>query len=121
VAVAGLEAMEGAHRRAIVLVVDGSQDASLYEPTAVRRYLSAIRVPLFVWTLNDEAARRKAWGETTVIYDTESLERAFHKVRTALNRQRIVWIEGRHLPQSIRLTPRAKGAEIAGAVELLAR
>ncbi|MEA2559466.1 MAG: hypothetical protein QOH06_970 [Acidobacteriota bacterium] len=122
VAVAGLHAMGGAHRRAVVLVVDDSKDASLYDPAAVRRYLSAIRVPLFVWTLNEEATRRKAWGETTIIYDTASLERAFHKVRTALNRQRIVWIEGRHLPQSIHLAPRAaKGVEIAGAVDVPAR
>jgi hypothetical protein len=119
VAVAGLHAMEGAHRRAIVLVVDDSTDASLYDPAAIRRYLSAIRVPLFVWTLTEAAARRKAWGETEIIYDIESLERAFHKVRTALERQRIVWIEGRHLPQSIRLTARApKGVAIAGAVDV---
>lgn len=114
VAVAGLHAMEGAHRRAVVLVVDDSKDASLYDPAAVRRYLSAIRVPLFVWTLTAAAARAKAWGETDLIYDTESLERAFRKVRTALERQRIVWIEGRHLPQSIRLSPRAEGIALAG-------
>jgi hypothetical protein len=118
VAVAGLHAMGGANRRAVVLVVDDSRDASLYDPAAVRRYLSAIRVPLFVWTLNEAAARRKAWGETAIIHDTVSLERAFHKVRTALERQRIVWIEGRHLPQSIRLSPKARGVAIAGVVDV---
>ena len=119
VAVAGLHAMGGAHRRAVVLVVDESKDASLYDPTAVRRYLSAIRVPLFVWTLTDAVARRRLWGETAYVYDTPSLEHAFQKVRTALERQRIVWIEGRHLPQSIRLSDRApRGVAIAGAVKI---
>jgi len=113
VAVAGLQAMAGAHRRAVVLVLDGSTDASLYEPAMVRRYLAAIRVPLFVWSLDEDTAHRKDWGPTEVLYDSESLERAFRKVRTELERQRIVWIEGRHLPQSIRLSPAARGIELA--------
>ena len=114
VAVAGLHAMGGAHRRAVVLVRDSSADASRFDPLAVRRYLSAIRVPLFVWSLDDDVPR-KEWGETELVYDSQYLDRAFRKVRTILDRQRIVWVEGRHLPQSIRLSAKAKGIAISAA------
>lgn len=115
VAVAGLQAMAGAHRRAVVLVLDGSRDESLWSPAAVRRYLSVVRVPLFVWSVSEDAARRKDWGQTEVLYDSQILERAFRKVQAELARQRIVWIEGRHLPQSIRLSPQARGIAITAA------
>jgi hypothetical protein len=113
VAVAGLQAMAGAHRRAVVLVLDDSRDQSLWDPASVRRYLATIRVPLFVWSVSSHEPAR-TWGETEAIYDTHGLERVFQKVYTELARQRIVWIEGRHLPQSIRLSPQASGIAIAG-------
>ncbi|MFL6292097.1 MAG: hypothetical protein ACJ759_14475 [Thermoanaerobaculia bacterium] len=114
-AVAGLHAMSAAHRRAVVLVLDASRDQSLWKPASVRRYLEMIRVPLFVWSVTGKPAPGKTWGETEVVYDTPSLERAFQKVYTELARQRIVWIEGRHLPQSIRLSSQAKGIALAAA------
>ena len=50
VVVAGLSAVTGAQRRAVVLIVSRQPDASLHDPGAVRRYLEAIGVPLFVWS-----------------------------------------------------------------------
>jgi hypothetical protein len=57
-AVAGLEAAASGSRRAVVLVLGEEKlDRSRYSPAAVRRYLEAIRVPLFVWSLRSLATQ----------------------------------------------------------------
>ncbi len=113
VAVAGLQAMAGGRRRIVVLLLDArSSDASLYDPVTVRRYLSSIRVPLYVWSIDRDVGSMKAWGTVESTWDSYRLERAFRKAAVDLERQRIVLIEGRHLPQSIRLSPKAAGIEI---------
>ena len=118
VAVAGLQAMAGGRRRAVVLILDAvSGDESLYGPVAVRRYLSSIRVPLHVWSLDHDISSMKAWGEVQDAWSAVGLELAFRKAAVDLERQRIVLIEGRHLPQSIRLSPKAAGIEIVAAGE----
>jgi hypothetical protein len=49
VAVAGLEATTENRRRAVLLVLSAQEkDQSRYDPALVRRYLAALRVPLFV-------------------------------------------------------------------------
>jgi hypothetical protein len=118
-AVAGLHAMAGGRRRIVVLVVDSrSQDGSRYDPITVRRYLSSIRVPLVVWTVNRNTSGLEDWGEMQHAFTPELISRAFRKAATVLERQRIIWIEGRHLPQSIRLSPQARGIAIAGVADV---
>ncbi len=116
VAVAGLQAMSGGRRRVVVLLVDAvSGDDSRYDPVTVRRYLSALRVPLHVWSIDRNIAARKAWGDIEDAWNTPSLERAFRKAADDLERQRIVLLEGRHLPQTIRLSSKASEIEIVAA------
>lgn len=116
VAVAGLHAMAGGRRRAVVLILDAkSGDESVYDPVTVRRYLASIRVPLHVWSLDRDVSSMKAWGEVQDAWSIAGLELAFRKAAVELERQRIVLIEGRYLPQSIRLSPRAEGLEIVAA------
>ncbi|HEX3128921.1 MAG TPA: hypothetical protein VH394_16430 [Thermoanaerobaculia bacterium] len=118
VAVAGLHAMAGGRRRVVVLVLDAdSGDESLYDPETVRRYLSAIRVPLYVWSINRDTSSMQAWGEIQDASKTGPLETAFRKAAADLEHQRIVLIEGRYLPQSIRLSPKATEIEIVAAGE----
>ncbi len=115
VAVAGLQAAAENHRRAVVLVV-GTEvpDASRYDPVTVRRYLESIRVPLYVWSLyGTDAPAARAWGQAEDISTLEKLSKAVARLRADLAAQTIVWVEGRHLPQSITLTPEAKGIELA--------
>jgi hypothetical protein len=51
VAVAGLNAVRNNRRRAVVLVLGArGDDASQLDPVAVRGYLAALRVPLYVWS-----------------------------------------------------------------------
>lgn len=117
VAVAGLQATAENHRRAVVLVLGGDlvRDVSNYDPATVRAYLKSIRVPLFVWSLyGHSAAAAKAWGKTEDISNSAKLEKAVAKLRAELASQKIVWIEGRHLPQAVTLLPEAKGVELPG-------
>lgn len=116
VAVAGLHAMAGGRRRVVVLVLDAqSGDESVYDPVAVRRYLSSIRVPLHVWSLDRDTSAMKAWGEVEEAWSVAGLELAFRKVADELERQRIVLLEGRHLPQSVRLSAKAQNVEIVAS------
>jgi len=117
VAVAGLQAAADNHRRAVVLVLGGSAaDSSHYAPPAVRRYLESIRVPLFVWSLyGPQTPAAQAWGGGEDVSTLDRLEKAVGRLRTELDAQRIVWLEGRHLPQSIALTPAAHGVELPTA------
>lgn len=117
VAVAGLEVTTENRRRAVLLVLSGDErDASGYDAAAVRRYLAALRVPLFVWTLGKPAPGSFAasWGPTEDVSAVKNLYHAFEDLRTELRSQRIVLVEGRHLPQSITLTAAAQGVELAG-------
>jgi hypothetical protein len=113
VAVAGLQAATGNYRRAVVLVLGSDlRDTSRYTPAAVRRYLQSMRVPLFVWSLEKpKKPALDAWGPTEDISSLSKLHRAFGRLESELESQRIVWVEGRHLPQSITLAP-GEGAEL---------
>jgi hypothetical protein len=111
VAVAGLQALTANHRRAVLLVLDGTTpDASRYDPAIVRRYLAAIHVPLYVWSV-----RATPWGEVQDVSSFSSLRKAFDRLAADLASQRIVWLDGRHLPQGIALAKAAEGTfELAG-------
>jgi hypothetical protein len=120
VAVAGIQARTANQRRAVLLVLDGeTADASQYDPATVRRYLAAIHVPLYVWSVRkladsaDPAShasldRAAAWGEVQEVATFSDLTHAFDRLATDLPAQRIVWLDGRHLPQAITLSPTAK-------------
>jgi hypothetical protein len=117
VAVAGLQAAAENHRRAVVLVLGGDmQDSSRYSPDTVRGYLDAVHVPLFVWSLyGPQSPEAKAWGGAEDVSTVEKLTKAVARLRAELKSQRIVWLEGRYLPQSIGLTPAAQGIELPAA------
>lgn len=121
-AVAGLHASAGGRRRAVVLMLDAaSEDASWYDPATVRRYLSSVRVPFYVWSLDRRSLveeKRADWGKIEQADDMGALSQAFLKVVGDLDRQRIVWVHGRHLPQSIGVAPGAKGIEIVAAADI---
>jgi len=108
VAVAGLQALSANHRRAVLLVLsEKPPDTSRSDPALVRRYLASIRVPLFVWTLGDPAApQAAAWGAEPVS-SLGKMRKAFARLKRELAAQRILWVDGLHLPQSIELTPEA--------------
>jgi len=114
VAVAAVRAAAGGAPRAVVLVLSGNPvDDSQYQPPAVREYLSALRVPLMVWSTTSDGAAG-AWGEAAEISDLGSLQKASKSLLKELERQWIVWVEGRHLPSDIELDPEVQGIRLAG-------
>jgi len=116
VAVAGLQVLAGNGPRAVLLVLGSdSPDLSRYTPEQVRRYLAAVRVPLFVWSLKPlSPAVTKAWGKVTDVSSPAGLRGGVADLKRELADQRVVWVDGLHLPQSITAAP-GTGLELAGA------
>ncbi|MEE8525377.1 MAG: hypothetical protein V3T72_15680 [Thermoanaerobaculia bacterium] len=121
VAVAGMMAQAGSRRRAVVLLLgDTGPGPGLYPVEQVRRYLEELRVPLQVWAFGSGEVGAE-WGEVRRLGDPAqprrvlaNLEAAVDDLIRALKKQRIVWLEGRHLPRSIELSGEAHGIRLAG-------
>jgi hypothetical protein len=119
VAVAGLHALARQTPRAVVLVAgrgDGAADASLFLPAAVRGYLAAIGVPLFIWSTSTgkDGPRRQDWGPIEDVSTPVGMASAYRRLESEVLSQQIVWIEGRHLPQSVALVTAPAAAPKAG-------
>ncbi len=114
VATAGLEATRLNHRRAVVVLLgEPAHDESDLTVCAARRFLEDLHVPLLVWSTAPASETAKAWGPVEDASSENLLDRAASRLGEALARQRIVWIEGAHLPQRITLTDKARGIRIA--------
>jgi hypothetical protein len=121
VAIAGMAA-HGTHRRraVVALLGDAPGDRSQYGAEAVSAYLRQLHVPFAVWGFSDNSAR-SAWPEVRFVglkpdasKVPEPFKEALADLRRTLRHQRIVWLEGRHLPQTIELSPAARGIRLAG-------
>ena len=107
-------------RRAILLILPGNaKDQSRFDPAMVRRYLAALRVPLFIWSVGkpEPGSAAAAWGKVAVMTAVSDLQRAYLDLRDNLDSQQILLVDGRILPQSIALSPAAASTlELAGSV-----
>ncbi len=124
-AVAGLQVAERNRCRAVVLVLsDADDDQSRLTAEEARYYLSQLRVPVFVWSVSTQktqvprATKATSWlgpegAEVTDVSTLGRLEDAVSRLSKYLERQRIVWVAGNHLPQSIGLSPKADGIALA--------
>lgn len=110
-AVGGLLAFESRRRRAVVYVPGSEREpADALTPAVVRRYLERLHVPIVVWDPEKTpAAHLGEWGEARSVGSLEKLANAFDELKKELDRQWIVWLDGRHLPQEVTLTPAAEG------------
>ena len=106
VAVAAMAASQRNQRRAVVVILGPPErDGSRLAPEQVRHYLQSLRVPLEVWTTAPGDWRLvpdHGWGELEDVSSFYKLGKAVRQLRRDLERQRIVWLDGVHLPQSIR-------------------
>jgi hypothetical protein len=108
VAIAGMQAAASNRRRAVVLILAQAQaDASRYRPAQVRDLLGALDVPLVVWQFGETV--HEGW-EGARIDDHTDLRRAVKELERDLDRQRILWLAGRHEPDTLRLTEAARQA-----------
>lgn len=117
VATAALAAAGGERRRAVVLVLGSSaRDESDLATEEARAFLASLRVPLEVWQTGPAAARAaRSWrGEGRwSVRSQQDFASALAALDEGLGRQRIVWVEGAHLPQAIGLGPSARGLRLA--------
>ena len=110
VGVAGLNAISGAHRRAVVLVLSSHEDASAHSAASVRRYLASIGVPLFVWSPSGPRPDMlAAWGEIDDISSRANLKSAVDRLRAELASQRVAWVATDPVT-ALRLRPTGKCA-----------
>jgi hypothetical protein len=103
VAAAGLLASGRNRRRAVLLLLGGGEaDASRFDPANVRRYLGHLRVPLVVWSVRPvDGDRASPWGRVRDVSSCAKLERATMELFRMLDEQRMVWLDGAHLPHEI--------------------
>lgn len=100
--------------RAVLFLYGGSPDSSRLAPEVVRRYLAKLRVPLYVWAVDAPSARKaERWGKVTLVRHYPDFLAAGRRLLDDVAAQRIVWVDGVHLPQSITLSPKASGIRIA--------
>jgi hypothetical protein len=108
VAVAGLVAATGCRARAVVLItVAKTRDYSSLTPAQAETYLRSLHVPLLVWSPSRKKYRGP-WGEAEEVSTAKRLGEAASDVHSLLDRQVVIWLVGRHLPQQIELSPRAQ-------------
>lgn len=103
VAVAGVKAAADNRPRAVVLLLGGKGcEVGSVTPEAARAFLADLHVPLVVWSVAG-AAGDTCWGPAAAADWPRGLYTAFPRLRSLLDRQRIVWLEGGHLPQRVQL------------------
>ena len=113
ISVAALSAAGRNRARAVLYITGGSADASTLQPETVRRFLAKLRVPLYVWAIDGPSAHKAArWGSVRVLRDYPAFLAAAQRLLDDVASQRIVWVEGDHLPQSITVSPAARGIRI---------
>jgi hypothetical protein len=91
--VAGLNAIIGGNRRAVVVVLDHQKDSSAHDPASIRAYLSSVGVPLYVWSVTGPRPElQSAWGEIDDISTPARLRAATDRLRADLETQRVAWL-----------------------------
>ena len=105
VAVAAQAASAARRARVVVLIRDSeTEDRSMHSPEVVRRYLNRLHVPLVVWSPQSRRRHDQDWGEVQDIATIHKFRRAVVHLRRVLDRQVVIWVRGRHLPQEIELS-----------------
>lgn len=110
---AALEAADGHRPRAVVLMLGRAwEDRSAFRVDEALGYFRDLQVPLVIWTIRRGAGSRSSedrfsihldtpWGQARDISSVNRIVSAAAALRTRLDRQRTVWLEGAHLPQAV--------------------
>ena len=113
VAVAGLAASSSSRRRVVVLITSRRPpDHSNFRPGQVKRYLERLHVPFEVWSVDKRTPEAGPWGTAIDVSGPGRLTKAYGRLGKRLDRQRVVWLDGLHLPQAIRLHPNVEGVRL---------
>lgn len=107
-AVAALTAASSHRPRAVLLLVGTDPvDGSRFTAETVTGYFRAMHVPLLVWS-PFPGERPTPWGPARSISTPRRLFEALNDLRELLDRQAVLWVEGRHLPQRLSLSAEAR-------------
>ncbi len=100
-AVAGSAASGSDRPRAVFMILSAKLvDDSALEAAQARGYLRSIRVPFFCWVPDAESAPQL--GTPDGLYaGAGGMVELFEALQASLAQQRIVWLEGAHLPHRI--------------------
>ena len=115
VAVAALSAAEEERRRAVVLLLGPeAEDGSLLSPAEAAGFLEKLRVPLLVWSIGRAASpEARRWPAGPTVQTARQFDGAVSSLLESLKSQRIVWVEGTHLPQAVIPAASAAGIRLA--------
>ena len=115
VAVAGLAAAEQERRRAVVLLLGpDAEDGSLLSAAETASFLAHLRVPLFVWSIGRIASpEARRWPAGPTIQTARQFDGAVSALLESLSSQRIAWVEGTWLPQTVVPAASAAGIRLA--------
>jgi hypothetical protein len=105
VGAAGLNAITGAHRRAVVLMLSQCKDVSTHSGPSIRNYLASIGVPLFVWSpAGPRPELQGEWGDIQDVSSLPKLRIAAGQLRAELSTQRVAWVAAEPV-QAFRIEP----------------
>lgn len=114
VATAALSAAARDRRRALVLLLgDDVEDASDVSPAEARAFLERLRVPFVAWSVAKPPSPLAAAWRAADVSTRALFGKAMEALGAHLDRQRIVWVEGTWLPQSVTVAPAAAGISVA--------
>lgn len=105
VAAAGLGAVEGDHRRAVlVLLPRKPRDDGAISASQAIGYLRSVRAPHFIWAPRErDLPRFDAQLAANVYIGGAGLLRLFDDLEASLRSQRMIWLEGLHFPAAVQL------------------
>jgi hypothetical protein len=95
VGAAALRALQGGHRRVVIVVLGSAPaaDSSEHSPGVIRRYLQRVGVPLRVWSLTGPRPDlAETWGEVRDVSTQADLIKATEDLRQELDSQRVAWV-----------------------------
>jgi hypothetical protein len=104
VAAAGLLAAGRNRRRAVVLLVGKdfeAHESSQFKLSVAADYLDSLGVPLHLWTTTRAREEQTDPARFVDVSSFDKLGRAIGNLYEEVDRQRIIWLDGTHLPQSI--------------------
>jgi hypothetical protein len=117
VGVAGVAAITGAYRRAVVLALNHVDDNSVHGGESIRNYLASIGVPLFVWSFTGPRPElNDTWGPVEDVSSISQLKAATARLRAELASQRVAWIAADPVA-ALRVTPTGRCGITAMAAE----
>ncbi len=108
-AVAGLNAAAGGGPRAVLLLLGVAPvDESQLTASQAARYLSSVRVPLYVWTPLPGTLEGFDFGDAARLASgLGGLDETVRRIAAELASQTVVWVEGEHLPAEVSLADEA--------------